>query len=140
VALGIGGQWLAWKLRIPAILVLLTSGCLFGGVLGLLKPDEVVGEMLQPLVSLAVGLILFEGGMTLKFSELRMVWRSTLGLLTVGVLVTWGLGTLAAHFLLGLPLAVLVFEAVTGIREQAFNSVTIDPRANQTVVYVTEQP
>ncbi len=60
IFLGVGGQWLAWRLRVPAILLLLTLGCLAGSVSGFINPDRMFGNLLQPLVSLAVGLILFD--------------------------------------------------------------------------------
>jgi NhaP-type Na+/H+ or K+/H+ antiporter len=71
VALGIAAQWLAWRLRIPSILLLLTFGIVVGPVTGLLHPDELFGPLLPPLVSLAVAVILFEGGLSLKVRELE---------------------------------------------------------------------
>lgn len=113
IVLGIGGQWLAWRLRVPAILLLLILGCLAGSVTGLIDPDLLFGDLLQPIVSLSVGLILFEGGLNLKFRELRGTWKSLLGLLTVGVLITWVGGTIAAWGILQTPLPVaLVLGAV----------------------------
>lgn len=108
IVLGVGGQWLAWRLRIPAILLLLTIGCLAGSISGFINPDEMFGDLLQPIVSLSVGLILFEGGLNLRFAELKGTWRSLLGLLTVGVLVTWCGASLAAHWILGIPPSVAV--------------------------------
>ena len=67
VTLGVAAQWLAWRWRVPAILPLLAAGFLFGPVLGLLEPVDIFpDELFYPLVSLAVGLILFEGGLTLR--------------------------------------------------------------------------
>ncbi|RBL67332.1 sodium:proton antiporter, partial [Pseudomonas sp. MWU13-2625] len=56
----LGCQWLAWRLKLPAILFLLLSGILAGPILGWLDPQEMFGPLLMPLVSLAVALILFE--------------------------------------------------------------------------------
>ena len=53
-------QWIAWRLRLPAILFLLLAGMLVGPGLGLLSPDKLFGDMLFPIVSLAVAVILFE--------------------------------------------------------------------------------
>lgn len=109
--LGLLAQWLAWRLRLPAILLLLG----FGMLLGLLvRPDELLVELtgsddpmvgpklLFPIVSLAVAAILFEGGLTLKFSELKSSGAIVVRLVTVGALVTWVLASLAAWLLLGL--------------------------------------
>jgi len=71
--LGIGAQWLAWRFRLPSILLLLVFGFLAGPVTGLLSQEALQGGWLFPVVSLAVGIILFEGGLTLRFGELREV-------------------------------------------------------------------
>jgi NhaP-type Na+/H+ or K+/H+ antiporter len=61
IALGISAQWLAWRTKLPAILVLLVFGILAGPVTGLLDPDKLMGDLLSPFVSLSVAIILFEG-------------------------------------------------------------------------------
>lgn len=99
--LGIGAQWLAWRLRLPSILLLLIAGVAGGPVLGWVKPDEMLGPLLMPFVSVSVALILFEGGLTLKLSEWRAVGSVVRNLVTLGALVSWGGTTLAAHWLLG---------------------------------------
>ncbi len=103
VVLGIGAQWLAWRLRVPSILLLLGAGFAVGPGMGWIDPDQLFGDLLLPVVSLSVGLILFEGGLSLRFRELRKTWGSLVGLLTVGVLVTWGLSAVAAKQILGIP-------------------------------------
>jgi NhaP-type Na+/H+ or K+/H+ antiporter len=100
--LGIAAQWLAWRLRLPSILMLLAVGFLAGPVIGLLDPDTLLGDLISPIVTLSVGIIIFEGGLSLKLNELRAIGRVVRNLLTIGVVITWGLGTLGAHFLLGL--------------------------------------
>lgn len=101
--LGTGAQWLASWLRLPSILFLLAFGILAGPVTGWLNPDQIFGqELLFPLVSLSVSVILFEGSLTLKFRDLRGVGGVMFNLLTVGVLVTWALTTFLAHWLLGM--------------------------------------
>ncbi|WP_197479312.1 cation:proton antiporter, partial [Oleiphilus sp. HI0132] len=86
-------QWIAWRLRLPAILFLLLAGILIGPGLGILEPDALFGEMLFPIVSLAVAVILFEGSLTLKFQELREHGKMVRNLLMSGVVVTWSIGT-----------------------------------------------
>src|SRR5690625_2323437 len=80
IGLGAVAQWLAWRINLPAILPLLITGFLLGPVLGLIHPTSLFGDhLLHPAVSLAVGLILFEGGLTLRWRDLReigtTVWR-----------------------------------------------------------------
>jgi NhaP-type Na+/H+ or K+/H+ antiporter len=110
IALGIAAQWLAWRLRIPSILLLLTFGILVGPVANLLHPDDLFGPLLPPLVSLAVAVILFEGGLSLKVRELRAIGGDLLRLTTIGALVTWLVSVTAAHFLLNFdwPLAAMI--------------------------------
>lgn len=111
--LGTGAQWLAWRLKIPAIILLLVVGCLAGSVSGFINPEEVFGDLLLPLVSLSVGLILFEGGLNLRLRELSQTWRSLLGLLIIGVIVTWAGATMAGILILNLPRSVaLILGAV----------------------------
>lgn len=109
--LGIGAQWVAWRIRIPAILLLLTLGLLAGPATGLLKPDEVFGpKLLLAIVSLSVAVIMFEGGLNLRFSEIREVRGTVFSIVSVGMLVSWGLSTFAARWILGFswPLALLI--------------------------------
>lgn len=89
LALGIASQWLGRALAFPSILILLVAGILAGPVTGIVEPDEIFGEALFPLVSLGVGLLLFEEGLKLRFDRLppgtrHPVWR----LLTIGVAIT----------------------------------------------------
>src|SRR5690625_5851259 len=84
---GFAVQWLAWKLRIPAILPLLLVGILVGPVAGWLDPAEAIGPFLFPLVSLAVAGILFAGAPTLRFSEVREIGRGVGGLGSPGAIL-----------------------------------------------------
>ncbi|WP_419193055.1 cation:proton antiporter [Kolteria novifilia] len=100
IILGIGAQWLASAIRLPSILLLLVAGFIAGPATGLLDPKGLFGDVFAPFISLAVGIILFEGGLSLRFSELPDIRRVLLQLLTVGVLVTWVTSALAAYFIL----------------------------------------
>jgi CPA1 family monovalent cation:H+ antiporter len=93
-------QWLAWRLRLPAILFLLLCGIVAGPVSGWLDPQALLGPLLFPVVSMAVALILFEGSLTLRLSEWREVGSVVHRLVTAGALVTWAVITLATHYLL----------------------------------------
>lgn len=111
-------QWLAWWLRLPAILFLLLTGILGGPVLGLMDPDALLGELLFPFVSLAVAVILFEGSLTLRFREIRGLEGVVRRFVGEGVLVTWAVAALAARLIAGLDweLAILfgAIMVVTG--------------------------
>lgn len=102
IMLGALAQWLGWLLRTPAILLLLLAGFLAGPIAGLIEPDRLFGDLLLPFVSVAVALILFEGGLTLNLAELRRVGRVVLMLITVGAIATWVLAAAAAHWIIGL--------------------------------------
>ncbi len=102
IVLGMGAQWLAWRLKLPSILVLLVFGFLAGPVLGFLHPDALLGDLLIPFVSFSVAIILFEGGLSLRIRELSSIGRGLGTLVTLGVLTAWILGSLAAALILGL--------------------------------------
>ncbi|QOJ13300.1 MAG: sodium:proton antiporter [Planctomycetia bacterium] len=103
ILLGGAAQWIAWRLRLPSILLLLPIGVLAGPVSGLINPDALFGPILLPIVALSVAMILFEGGLTLNFRDIRDSHRVVWNLVSIGVLITWALAGLAAHFILGLP-------------------------------------
>jgi NhaP-type Na+/H+ or K+/H+ antiporter len=110
LVLGIGAQWLAGRLRLPSILLLLIFGFVAGPVTGLINTDETFGDLLFPFVSLSVAVILFEGGLSLRMSELPKL-RGVIGrLISFGALITWVVAALSAHFLVGLdwPLSILL--------------------------------
>lgn len=118
VLLGIGAQWIAWRVHLPSILVLLLVGIVAGPVTGLLNPDAHMGALLVPCVSLSVGLILFEGGMSLKFAELEENRGAVVHLVTVGAVITWIGSGVAAYLLLemrfGLAVLFGAIMTVTG--------------------------
>jgi len=106
VALAAGAHVIASWTRIPAILLLVVAGFFAGPVTGLLDPDHLFGDLLLPVVSIAIALILFEGGLTLDFRELRGVGSVVVRLLSVGVLLTWLLVAAAALLIFDAPLNV----------------------------------
>jgi NhaP-type Na+/H+ or K+/H+ antiporter len=111
---GVAAQWLAWRCRIPAIVILTAAGLLLGPVSGVLQPSENFGNLLTPFVQLAVAVILFEGGLNLHLHELKEAGVGVRRLTTVGPLIAFLLGSAAAHFIGGLSWPVsLVFGAIT---------------------------
>ena len=94
-------QWAAWRVRLPAILFLLIFGILVGPVAGLLDPDALFGDLLFPIISLSVAVILFEGALTLKLSELKEIGSTVRNLVTIGALITWVITSVIAHLAIG---------------------------------------
>ncbi len=115
LAIGFACQWFAWRVKLPSILFLLLAGIVVGPGIGWLNPDALFGDLLEIFVSLAVAVILYEGSLTLKFSEIRGHGKVVRNLVTVGVATTWLIATLAAHLLLDwdLLLAALFGAIVT---------------------------
>ena len=107
---GVVGQWLGWRLKIPAIIPLLVMGALLGPIGGFVPPSAVLGEVMHPAIGMAVAIIVFEGGLNLNLRELRLAGSGVLRLVAVALPLNWLLGTLAAHFVGGLswPVAILV--------------------------------
>ncbi len=110
IVVGITAQWLAWRFKIPAIFLLILLGIVSGPVLHLIAPDRLFGNLLFPLTSIAVALILFEGGLNLRIADLKQAGAAVRGLISVGAIVTWLAGALAGYLLLGLdfPTALLL--------------------------------
>lgn len=109
LGLGIAAQWAAWRFQIPAIVLLALAGLFAGPVAGLIDPAVDFGALLQPLVAVAVAVILFEGGMGLNFASIRDAAPAIRRLILVGAPLGWLLGALAAHWVGGLswPVAIL---------------------------------
>ncbi|AKH43426.1 NhaP-type Na+/H+ or K+/H+ antiporter [Altererythrobacter atlanticus] len=107
--LGIGAQWVAWRTGWPAIVLMLAAGFLAGPIFHVINPDEAFGSMLEPMISIGVALILFEGGLSLDFRELKKYGRAVSRLVLLGVPLAWLFGSLAAYYVAGLvwPVAIL---------------------------------
>jgi NhaP-type Na+/H+ or K+/H+ antiporter len=110
---GMLAQWLAWRTQIPSIIALLLAGLLLGPVTGVVDPDELLGGTLFPLVSLAVAVILFEGGLDLPPRELRSTGTVVRRLITVGAVATFLVAWFSARAIFGISNeAALVLGAV----------------------------
>jgi NhaP-type Na+/H+ or K+/H+ antiporter len=96
---GAACQYLAWRARLPAILLLLLIGIVVGPVAGWVSPDELLGPLLFPFVTLSVAIILFEGSLTLRFAEIRGMEHVVRRFVTSGLLVTWLVIALATRWL-----------------------------------------
>ncbi|MEL7023870.1 MAG: sodium:proton antiporter [Pseudomonadota bacterium] len=113
VALGIAAQWLAWRLRLPAIVLLAAAGIFAGPVFGLVDPSAQLGELLRPLIGLCVAIILFEGGLSLNLAELKHAASGVRRLVYLGAPMAWVFAAACAYFIGGLDAATsLVFGAI----------------------------
>lgn len=112
IILGILAQWMAWRFKIPAILPLILIGLLVGPIAAEFFSEDgkkwiqpqwngeeglFPGESLFNFVSLAISIILFEGGLTLRMRETKRVGPIITKLITLGSMVTFFLGAIAAH-------------------------------------------
>jgi NhaP-type Na+/H+ or K+/H+ antiporter len=93
-AAGIAAQWFAWRLQLPAIVLLLAAGFIAGPATGFLDPAADFGSIYRPMVSIAVAIILFEGGLTLNFKEIRETSKAVRRIIMYGGPLTWGMGRL----------------------------------------------
>ena len=103
---GIICQWLAWRFRLPAIVLLAACGLILGPISGWINPAVEFGTGLTAVTSLFVAIILFEGGLNLQFHELRETAQVTRRLTSIGVILAWGIGIAMAHWVGGLSWAV----------------------------------
>ena len=117
IILGILAQWFAWKLKIPAILPLILIGLLVGPIAAEYLSEDGAkwiepiwngkkglfpGEGLYYFVSLAISIILFEGGLTLKRNEIKNVGPVITKLITVGSAITFFGAGITAHYVFNL--------------------------------------
>jgi len=118
--LGIGAQWLAWRLQRPAIVLMAIAGLIFGPLVGYLMgfnlptpvfdfldqvrldPVNDFGDLYRPMIGLAVAIILFEGGMTLRFKDLEDSRQAVGRMVFVAAPIAWALGATACHYIVGL--------------------------------------
>lgn len=113
IFLGTLAQWCGWRFQIPSILLLLGFGLIAGPGIGLIDPDALFGDLVFPVASIAVAVILFEGGLSLNLKEFRESGNVIIRLITIGGLITWVLSSFFAWFLLGLPVEIaLLFGAL----------------------------
>jgi NhaP-type Na+/H+ or K+/H+ antiporter len=101
-ALGVGSQWLAWRLRLPAIVLMLLAGIVIGPVSGVIDPARDIGSLLEPIIAIAVAIILFEGGLSLNLHSLSDAAKGVRRLVFVGAPLGWVLSALTLHYIAGL--------------------------------------
>lgn len=113
LVLGISAQWISWWLKLPSILFLLLIGIISGPVTGLLNPDEIFGNLLFPMVSMGVAVVLFEGALTLRFRDISGHGTVVSNLVSWGAVLNWLLITAGTWYFTDLTwLVSLLFGAL----------------------------
>lgn len=111
-------QWIAWALRLPSILFLLVCGLLLGPVFHFFNARDLFGHVFFPMVAIAVAIILFEGSLKLKFSELKGQQKVVRRLVTIGFLTSAVLIALCSavifHLSIGMALLFGVLASISG--------------------------
>ena len=124
LAIGTAAGFLAAKLKLPDVAVLLLAGMLIGPqALGLIE-IKAQSALYQIILLFGASYILFDGGASLRFAVLRQVWITIVVIATVGVLITAAITAIAASWLLGMP---LMIAALLGATLAATDPATLMP-------------
>lgn len=111
---GILCQWVAWRVKLPAILFLLLAGIAAGPGLGILDSEALFGDLLFPFISLSVALILFEGSLSLQYHQIIKLKAVVQRLVSVGMLITWLITATITRLTVDFPWGLaLLFGAIT---------------------------
>ena len=103
LALAVGCQLVAAKVGVPGILLLLPIGFAAGNLISVVDPPKIFGAAYSPLISLAVAIILFDGGLDLVAGDLKGDDRRVVGRLRgLGIPITWLGCAVLSWLLLGL--------------------------------------
>src|SRR5262245_47534999 len=101
LVLAVGSQMLASRLNVPSLVVLLPVGFLAGALTTSVDPERLLGSSFEPLVSLAVAVILYDAGLGLDPAHLKgHTGRTVVRLVWMGTVLTGVIGTVAAFLLL----------------------------------------
>lgn len=114
VFLAVGSQILAKRLHVPAIIVLLPVGFIAGAATDAVVPDKLLGPAFEPLVSLAVAVILYDAGLSLDLRRMQAtIHRVVVRLLVFGVPITWAVAGFTSWWLIDLsPQAAVTLGAI----------------------------
>ena len=111
---GVGAQWVAWRFKLPAIVLLFATGLVVGPGLQILQPVTDFGPGLRPIVGLAVAIVVFEGGLALDFRELRAAGEGVWRLTAVALPISFVLASFAATLVGGMGWRpAILFGAIT---------------------------
>src|SRR5580704_14863913 len=138
LALAVGSQVLASRLRIPAIIVLLPAGFVAGALTTDVNPQDLLGPAFEPLVSLSVAVILYDAGLSLDMRKLKGHTRKVvIRLIVLGVLITWALAAAVAAPLLGMSRGAAV---MLGIILVVSGPTVVGPETTRMMPSITAAP
>ncbi len=116
VLIVIGGilcHWLAWRLKIPSIALFSIVGLLIGPVFHLVDPSQDFGVLVEAIIKLALAIILFEGGLNLRFHELTHTGKAVKQLIFLGLPLSWFFGFLVCYWVANLSFSLsLLLSAI----------------------------
>ena len=102
LVLAVGSQVIASQLRIPALIIMLPAGFTAGALTSDVNPQKLLGSAFQPLVSLAVAVILYDSGLALQWGKVRGRARRVVPrLVIIGVPITFAIAAVVARPLPG---------------------------------------
>ncbi|GAA4719810.1 cation:proton antiporter [Phytohabitans rumicis] len=103
LVLAVGSQVLASRLRIPSLVILLPVGFLAGALTDDVDPQRLLGTAFQPVVGLAVAVILYDAGLALNLRAISAHRRVVIRLIALGTPITWAFAGFGSAMILGLP-------------------------------------
>ena len=94
---GIAAQWLAWSCGSRLSSFSSRPGCSSVPDCAFSLRRGLWDRRLQPIIGLAVAIVVFEGGLALNFRDLRVASEGVLRLTIIALPLSWAMGALAAH-------------------------------------------
>ncbi|MEX1140040.1 MAG: cation:proton antiporter [Bacteroidota bacterium] len=91
------------KIRVPDVLYLIVIGLILGPVFRIVRPED-FGKVGHVFTTIALVIILFEGGLDLGIAQLRKSWRETVFITILSYFVSAGMLTVAIYYLTDLNL------------------------------------
>lgn len=115
---GILCHWFAWRFKIPSIALFSIVGLLIGPLFHLVDPGQDFGVLVEAIIKLALAVILFEGGLNLKFHELTHTGKAVKHLILFGLPLSWFFGFQVCYWIadlsFSLSLLISAILVVTG--------------------------
>ncbi len=96
------------KIRVPDVLYLILIGLILGPVLRIVHPED-FGKVGHVFTTIALVIILFEGGLDLGISQLRKSWRETVFITILSYFISAGLLSVTIYYLTDLDLHASLF-------------------------------